>query len=355
MRKAVKIGSQAFVFLDEQTLFLDRDQTTIPYPFPLDVTNKVLDFSLDESTRSLKAFTTDGDAIILVIDSNADATICSFGQPFIAASIHDNEILAISNDYRAFLYNFQGEQVKDFPEIHKHVCFCFLSGTLKAVADSSRLYVRKAKSRAWEKHKFREVQIKSILDVGRHMEFALIAGYSTRIVRDGFQTFFRSWARQTVALLRCPIARPVYAHLDPLGRLRIGTADGDCEFEEPDVAAACWEFGVLWARGGDRKWRRLLLALRDELYDLRPTRLEHMEVPLAIQGPGRVVKVLNALRHAPALAREVLEVLPPIAQDITDGAIVGDVKQALDEYITRTGAVQQLLGQIDLVLSASPD
>jgi hypothetical protein len=80
-----------------------------------------------------------------------------------------------------------------------------------------------------------------------------------------------------------------------------------------------------------------------------------MEVPLAIEGPERVTEVLNALRDAPAIAREVLGVLPLIAQDLTDGAIVGEIKQALDGYITRTGAVQQLLGQIDLVLSAAPD
>jgi hypothetical protein len=93
MRKAAKIGSQAFVFLHEQTLVLDRGQTATPYPFPSNVADMVLDFSCGASERCPKAFTADGDALSLAVYSDMDSRVLSFWQWSFSAWIHGNEIL----------------------------------------------------------------------------------------------------------------------------------------------------------------------------------------------------------------------------------------------------------------------
>jgi hypothetical protein len=355
MKKAVKVGNQTFLCLHHQTLLIDRDRASAPYPFPIDVTDKVLDFSYDSSTRTIKVFTTDGDAIALVLDSDEDAVVVSFGETFIAASIYKDEILAISGTFSPKLLNFQGELIRAYPEVKKKVRFCFLSGALKALADSSQLWVKKARAAAWERDKFRDFYIKALLDVNRQAEFGLLTTQSTRLVRDRFQTVFRSWAQDTVALLQCPCARDFFAHVDRAGLLRIGDSESDFAIEEDGCTGICWELGVLWARAVDAQWHRVVVAYNGELYDLRPTRLEALESPLVIDDSGKVLAVVDALRERPALAKEDLRVLPPIAQNLTDGVFVREVKRSLDSYIQKSEEVHSLLGKIDLVLAANAE
>jgi hypothetical protein len=350
MRKAVKVGNQTFLFLDRQTLLIDRDEMSSPYPFPIDLAGKILDFWFDSSTRSLRVFTTEGDAISVVLDSEEDAVVLSFREPFISASVYRNEILAISAAFRPKLLNCKGELVHDYPEIKKGVRFCLLNGQLKILGDSSFVYVKKSKIVGWEKHRFRDVFVKGIVDTNRQGEFGIVTARNTRILRDGFQKVLRPWAQNTVALLQCPGSRRTCAHLDEAGFLRIGDIDSDFTIQEGGRTALCWELGVLWARSVDARWKRVVIMHNGAVYDLRPTHLEGLESPLVIEDNGKVLAILDALRERPALAKELLGLLPAIAQNLTDGIIVKEVKQSLSAYVQKSEEVHRLLGQIDLVL-----
>jgi hypothetical protein len=234
MKKCAKIGNQRFLCLDGQTLILDDHGSTGPYPFSVDLAGKVLDFSHDPNLNLLRVFTTDGDAITLSNDTDSAPTVFSFSSPFIAASIHNTEILAISMTYVPSLLNFEGDVLEEYPAIRKPVRFCFLSGAVKALADSTVLYTQKYTSTEWTRDKTRDFYIKALIDVNRHLEFGLVTTRGTRIVRNAYQTVFRDWAKETVSLIQCPCSRHFYAHLDKSGNLRVGDSEADLTLGEPD-------------------------------------------------------------------------------------------------------------------------
>jgi hypothetical protein len=352
MKKCIKVGNETFLCLQEQTLWIDCSGSTTQYAFPIDLTSKILDFDFEETTRTLRAFTTDGQAVTTPLDTPAEATAISFDQIFISASIYDLEVLAITAEFKPFLLDFKGNIVQEYPEIVKQVRYCLLNGTLKALADSSVLYVRKSRTSAWEKHKFRDFFIKSLMNVNRHMEFGLTTSQNTRIVRNRFQSVFRGWAKDSVSLLQCPSSRHFYAHLDKDGLLRIGDNDSDFSLQEMNCSGICWDLGVLWSRNLGGEWHRVVLAFNDELYDLRCVKLDGMERPLKIEDSGKVIDVLETLKERPTMSKEVLKVLPAIAQDLRDGLYIQEAKVSLDVYIKKSEAIQEVLGQIELVLSS---
>jgi hypothetical protein len=138
--------------------------------------------------------------------------------------------------------------------------------------------------------------------------------------------------------------------LDRAGLLRIGDSECDFTIQETARTAVCWELGVLWARSADARWDRIVIAYNGAVYDLRPTHLAGLESPLVIEDNGKVLAVLEALRERPALAKEILPVLPIVAQNLTDGVIVREAKRSLECYVQKCEQVHRLLGQIDLVL-----
>ncbi|OHT06253.1 hypothetical protein TRFO_25734 [Tritrichomonas foetus] len=355
MKKSVKAGNQIFIHLVERTLLLDKDGKSEPYPFSVDLTDKILDFSFDEPNRQLRVFTTDGDAIITGLNSSSQPKTSSLGIPCICASIHSHEILAITNEFRAVLLNFRCETKETYTEITKPVRFCLLTSQLKVLADSTLLYVRKTGSSntEWKKHKFHEFYVTHLIGVNRQLEFGLTTYHNTRICHHSRpQSIFRSWAKNTVCLLQCPCTRKFYAHLDSSGILRIGDNEADFTLQEKNVTGICWEMGVLWARDNNANWHRVVMAYEDQLYDMRTTKLSGMEAELNIQSAGQVINILEALKERPALSQEIMAVLPPIAQNLTDGIIVNEVKKSLDAYIKKSDSIYELLGQIDLALKA---
>jgi uncharacterized protein YeeX (DUF496 family) len=75
-----------------------------------------------------------------------------------------------------------------------------------------------------------------------------------------------------------------------------------------------------------------------------------MERELQIKDSGKVIDILENLKERPAMSKEVLGVLPAIAQDLRDGVFVKEVRDNLDGYIRKSVIVEEVLGQIDLVL-----
>lgn len=355
MKKCVKIGNQSFLCLSERTLFLDSESGSGPFSFLSDiqqrVQGKILDFSFDEPTRELRVFTSDGDAVSADLSGDHTTKLASFERAFISASIHGDLILAIEDTtYTAMLLNFDGMLVREL-DVEKPR-FCLLTGQLIALADSSMSYVAKFSldPHEWKQHKFRDYFVQGILDVNRQTEFGVVTTKNTRIVRARYHTIFRNWATETVCLLQCPGSKHFYAHLSRDGTLRVGDNEADYSLQESGCTGVCWDLGVLWARSTEGQWHRLVLAFRDELYDLRATKLEGIEAPLAIEDAGQVLDIVEAMIERPALAKEVSRVLPAIAQNLTSGAYVGDAKRSLDCYIRRSEAIHELVGQIDMVL-----
>lgn len=343
-----------FLSLGQRTLFRDADGGSKPFVFPgdIDVKDKVLDFTFEDLTRTLRVFTTEGDAIWLQLDTDETATVASFATSYIAGSIYRTQILAITGEFKPVLLNFKGELVQEFLDIKKKVRYCLLNGALSVLADSSSLFVKRAGAVDWEMRKSREFYIRELMDVNRHVEFGVLTRQNTRIVRTRFHEVFRTWAKDTLCLQQCPGAKHVYAHLACDGVLRIGDSGADYSIEESARTGICWDLGILWSRSETGSWHRLVLSFRDAVFDLRATRLEALETHRNVEDDG-VLGVLEGLIARPALAKEVLPVLPGIAQNLTTGVYVADAKRSLDAYITRGESIRELIGQIDLTLSLS--
>lgn len=357
MKKSIKAGKQTFIHLEGNTLLLDKEgNSSLLKMKNIDLQDKVLDFSFDEPTRLLRIFTKDGDAIktTLYDNSDNDEKITSLNIQCICASIYSHDVLMITNEYKPLLANFKGEIKYDFPEITKPLRFCLLTSQLVALADSSQLYYRKISTNdsEFKTHKFRDFFIKGLMSVNRQLEFGLITSQNTRICHYSRpQIIFRNWAKNTVCLLQCPSTRRFYANLDSNGILRIGDNEKDFTIQESNVTGICWEMGVLWARDEQTSWHRVLLAYNNQLFDMRTTKLSEMEAQLNIKDAGQVINILEALKERPALSQEIMTVLPPIAQNLTNGVIVKEVKKSLESYINKSDKIYELLGQIDLALS----
>ena len=358
MKKCVKVGNRSFLCLGDRTLYIDRESGSAPFEFISDVHDrvqgKILDFSFDEPSRELRVVTSDGDAVSMELEGDDTTKIASFEKPFVAASIHNDLILAIEDKtYVAMLLNFEGMLVREI-DIEKPR-FCLLTGQIIALADSSMSYISKFSldPRDWKQHKFRDYFVLGILDVNRQTEFGVVTTKNTRIVRSRYHTIFRNWATETVCLLQCPRSKHFYAHLGRDGTLRIGDNEADYSLQEEGCTGICWDLGVLWSRSADGAWHRLVLAFRDELYDLRATRLSGMEATLTIEDAGQVLDIIEAMIERPALSKEILRVLPAIAQNLTSGVYVSDAKRSLDCYIRKSEPIHELIGQIDMVIDAS--
>ena len=353
MKKSIKIGNQTFLHLEGKTLLLDKDGTSAPYPFQKDLNDKILDFWFDESERQLKVFTADGEGMIIKIDNDEKPKVISLETKCISASIYSNDILTITENYKPILLNFRGE-IKEEYQLPKEVRFCLLTSQLRVLADSSLLFYRKVKSTEWKTHKFRQFLITHLINVNRQLEFGLTTSHNTRICHYSRpQAIFRNWAKNTVCLLQCPCTRHFYAHLDSDGVLRIGDNEADFTLQESDVTGICWEMGVLWARNSTSSWHRVVMVYDDQLFDMRTVSLAGMEAELNIQNTGQVINILEALKERPQLSQEIMSVLPPIAQNLTEGIVVNEVKRSLDAYIKKSDQIYELLGQIDLALKVA--
>lgn len=357
LRRSSKIGNQSFLILNGNTLFLDVNGHSDLYPFSRNLENQILDYSFTEPTRQIRVFTKDGVLITTTIqlDSNKHKKpkeeIYETHLECISASFNSKELLVITSESKPILFNSQMEP-NEFPEITKQVRFCLLTSQLIVLADSSIVFVHKKGSEdGWIKHKYRDYFIKSLIPVNRQHEFGLATTANTRICHYSRpQSIFREWAKNTVSLIQCPSQRHFYAHLDSEGILRIGANKEDFTLQEVNVSAICWEMGVLWAKNDDANWHRVVMAYNDQLYDMRTTKLAEMETKPNIKDSGQVINILEALKERPALAPEIMTVLPPIAQNLTNGIIVKEVKRSLDSYIKKSDKVYELLGQIDLAL-----
>lgn len=358
MKKSYKIGNQTFIHLDGNTLLLDEEGSSKLFPFSKDLQDKVLDFFFNEPKRKLQIFTKDGEAITKTLTdlSSGEEKTISFDVQCKCASIYHRYVLFITNDLKPFLANFKGEIIEEFHDIGKSVGFCLLTSQLIALASSSQLYFRKYSSSGddyeWKTHKFRDFFVKNLISVNRQFEFGLMTTCNTRICYYSLpQSIFRSWAKNTVCLLQCPCKRHFYAHLDSSGVLRIGDNKEDFTLQESNVTGICWEMGVLWARNENAIWHQVVMTYNDQLFDMRTTKLSEMEAKLNINDSGQVINILEALKERPALSQEILKVLPPIAQNLTNGVIVKEVKKSLDSYINKSDKIYELLGQIDLALN----
>lgn len=350
MRKSVKAGNRTFIHLTDETLYLDQNGSSELFPLPFDAKGKVLDFFYDGDDRKVKIITKDGKGITSCLDDLSDPTIVQFDMQFISASISYDNAVVVDSEYLGQMINFSGEVLEKYTDIPQQMRFCLYTDKLVALADSSVIHVHKENEDCWHVTKFRQFFIRSLFNVNSEKEFGVKTSVNTRICRRRFQTVFRSWAINTECLLRCPCERQYFAHLDKDGTLRVGDNESDFTFQESNVTGICWEMGILWYRDTDAKWTQLVMAFQDQLFDLRTTKLEGMEAQLKVNDTGKVVEILEALRERPAMAPEIMKILPPVAQTLTAGIIVNEVKYSLDAYIKKGESIYELLGQIELAL-----
>jgi hypothetical protein len=141
-------------------------------------------------------------------------------------------------------------------------------------------------NRDWGKHKFRQFSMKGEVSVNRDMKFGLLRTKNARLMCDRFQSVFRPWAQDTLALLQCPCSRALYAHLDHARLLCLGDDDCDFTIQETARTAINWELGVLRARSAAAGWDRIVVTHNGAVHDLRPTRLAGLESPLVIERPS---------------------------------------------------------------------
>ena len=362
MRKSAKIQSDTFLHLIGRDLFLDTSNGSDYFQLSVDITGKVLDFSVDEE-GVIRIFTSDGNAIQVTLETAAKSlskskskqqkypAIASYDKTFYNASIFRHQILAIiENEWKAVLLDFNGNVLLEYNEIPKKVRFCIFTSQLKAIADSSIIYVKKSGEKEWHKYKDRKLFITNLIHVNRQTEFAVITKTTTRIFRKQYQVAFRPWARETVALLQCPCRKHFYAHLDNNGLLRIGDNEQEYAIQENDVTGICWDMGMLWARNSESKWRKICLAYDDQLFDMRVSMLSGLEIKPEMQASGNVIDVIERIIETPATSDEIMKVLPPIAQRLRKSRVINEAISSLDTYISKSGQIEELLGQIDLIL-----
>ena len=362
MRKSAKIQSDTFLHLIGRDLFLDTSKGSDYFQLSINIIGKVLDFSVDEE-GVIRIFTSDGNAIQVTLETankplkeskskqqNYPA-IASYNKVFYNASIFRHQILAIiENEWKAVLLDFNGNVLLEYTEIPKKVRFCIFTSQLKAIADSSIIYVKKSGEKEWHKYKDRKLFITNLIHVNRQTEFAVITKTTTRIFRKQYQVAFRPWAKETVSLLQCPCRKHFYAHLDNNGLLRIGDNEEEYAIQENDVTGICWDMGMLWARNSESKWRKICLAYDDQLFDMRVSMLNGLEIQPKMQTSGNVIDVIERIIETPATSQEIMEVLPPIAQRLRKSRVINEAISSLDTYISKSGQIEELLGQIDLIL-----
>ncbi|EAY20924.1 hypothetical protein TVAG_437500 [Trichomonas vaginalis G3] len=351
LKISAKVGSNTFLHLDGKNLYLDTAEKSQLLKLSIDITDKVLSFSLDEK-GVIRIFTSDGNAITVTLETLKKPTVFKYAKEFFSASIFRHQILAIiSGEYRPILLDFKGNILEEYTDIQKQVRFCIFTSQLKAVADSTLIYVKKSGEKEWHKSKYRDFYITHLINVNRQTEFGITTKTTTRVFRKHFQSTFRPWATDTVALLQCPSRRHFYAHLNNAGLLRIGDNEGEYSIQENGVTGICWDMGMLWARNNNGKWHKCVLSFDDQLFDMRAQMLKGLETPLEVPSSGNVINVLEAIIERPAMSSEIMTVLPPIAQKLRQSTIINDALKSLDTYISKSGQIDKLLGQIDLALS----
>ena len=363
LTKSAKLKSDTFLHLIGRDLYLDSSDSTEFFTLShVDITHNVLDFSVDEE-GVIRIFTTTGDAIQVTLDSRNKKlskpkskqqnypTLASYEQNFYNASIFRHQILAIiEGEWRAVLLDFNGNVLQQYEDIPKKVRFCIFTSQLKAIADSSIIYVKKSGETEWHKYKDRRLFTTNLIHVNRQTEFAVVTKTVTRIFRKQYQIAFRPWAKETVALLQCPCRKHFYAHLDSSGLLRIGDNEEEYAIQENDVTGICWDMGMLWARNREGKWRKICLSFDDQLFDMRVSKLSGLEITPEVQESGNVIDVIERIIETPATSMEIMKVLPPIAQRLRKSRVINEAISSLDTYISKSGQIEELLGQIDLVL-----
>lgn len=362
LRKSMKVKSDTFLHLVGRDLYLDTVDGSSLLQTSVDISGKVLDFSIDEE-GVIRIFTSDGNALQFTLENATKEmkdpknkksklpTIAHFDGSFFSASIFRHQILAIiEGEWKATLLDFTGKVIQTYEEINKRVRFCLFTSQLKAVADSSVIFVKKSGEKGWVKSKFRDFFITNLMNVNRQTEFGLTTKTTTRIFRKEFQYIFRPWAVDTVALLECPCRRHFFAHLDNNGNLRIGDNEGEYSIQENDVTGICWDMGMLWARNSEAKWSKLVLSFDDQLFDMRASMLSGLEEHDEVRGKGNVIDIIERIIERPASSMEIMKVLPPVAQRLRKSLIVDEAISSLDTYIAKTGQIEELLGKIDLIL-----
>lgn len=355
LKISAKVGSNAFLHLDGKMLYLDSAKNSKPLKLSIDIKDKVLAFSLDEK-GVIRIFTTDGNAITVTLETLNNPTVVNYNKEFFSASIFRHQILAIiSGEYRPVLLDFKGNVLEEYSDIQKQVRFCIFTSQLKAVADSTLIYVKKSGEKEWHKSKYRDFYITHLINVNRQTEFGITTKTTTRVFRKHFQSTFRPWATDTVALLQCPSRRHFYAHLNNSGLLRIGDNEGEYSIQENGVTGICWDMGMLWTRNNEGKWHKCVLSFDDQLFDMRAEMLKGLETPLEVPTSGNVINVVEAIIERPAMSKEIMTVLPPIAQKLRQSTIINDAIKSLDTYISKSGQIDELLGQIDLALARHDD
>ena len=350
MKKSIKVGSKSFLHLDGNTLYFDNEDKSEIYSNPYLMKDTVLDFDINEKGL-LRIFTKDGNALTINFNNNEIIKDIKIVKKIYNASIFKKQILIIYDQtFTSSLIDFNGKIIEEYSDIKKQVRFCVFTSQLKALADSSLLYVKKIGENNWKRYKYREFYITHLINVNRHSEFGLTTQQNTRIFRKHFQTVFRSWAKNTVSLLQCPCRKHFYAHLDNEGLLRIGDNEGQYSIQENNITGICWDMGMLWGRNNNNIWKKISMTFDDQLFDLRSSKIEGLEAPLLINEQLKVIDVVETIIERPSLSQDIMKTLPSVAQQLKNGIIVKEALHSLETYINKIGSIEEMIGQLDLIL-----